>query len=94
MKKLKLLICAGAMLPLLLATSCKSVCASSDEKNFVEISKTDNRYLALKDGSTYIPIGLNFCWPPNAWDSNDEQKTLDEIERQLDNLAKNGGNFV
>ena len=94
MKKLKLLICAGAMFPLLLATSCKNVCTPSAEKNFVEISKTDNRYLALKDGSTYIPIGLNFCWPPNAWDSNDEQKTLDEIERQLDNLAKNGGNFV
>lgn len=66
----------------------------SSKGDFVEVSKVDNRYFALKSGKTYIPNGLNFCWAPFAWDSADEEKTLREVEEQLDNLAKNGGNFI
>lgn len=87
MKKHTLLLCAAALAALAFS-GCK------EDKNFVGVSKTDCRYLALKDGSTYIPIGLNFCWPPNAWNGKDEEKTLKEVEEQLENLAKNGGNFV
>lgn len=44
----------------------------SSKGDFVEVSKVDNRYFALKSGKTYIPNGLNFCWAPFAWDSADE----------------------
>lgn len=85
MKKIVLSIVVGVALVL---SACKK------DGGFVGVSKDSNRYFALQNGETFIPNGLNFCWPPFKWDSKDEEQTLAEVEAQLDNLAKNGGNFI
>ena len=56
------------------------------EMPFVRVSSTDPRYFELTDGKPYIPIGLNLIAPPGGkWS---------EMERYLDRLAENGGNYI
>ena len=76
------------------AIAAAAMLAACKKDGVVGISKIDSHYFAFENGETFIPIGLNFCWPPFKWDSADERKTLSEVEAQLDNLAKNGGNFI
>ncbi len=81
-------IILSALLALATAvTACK-------KEGFVGVSDSHNAYFALDNGETYIPNGLNFCWPPFKWDSTQAEETLAEVQAQLDNLAKNGGNFI
>jgi hypothetical protein len=64
------------------------------KKAFVKVCDKNNRYLELTNGKPYIPIGLNFCWPPFSWNGHDVDKTLSEIDLQLKVLSKNRGNFI
>ncbi|MDR2919258.1 MAG: cellulase family glycosylhydrolase [Tannerella sp.] len=83
-----------SMIPFSMQGSTLSINEACSKKAFVRVCARDNKYLELTDGRPYIPIGLNFCWPPFSWDSDDEGKTLSEIDTQLRNLSKNRGNFI
>lgn len=70
---------------------------------FVEISPRDPRYFCLSDGSPYVPIGLNLCWPPQfalptgrEFEQSGQLGTLGahDYERWFALLAANGGNFA
>ena len=60
----------------------------------VRVSSRDSRYLECADGTTYVPNGLNWCWPSFEWDSKDQERTLATFERQLEKFASFGGNFI
>ncbi|RPJ80483.1 MAG: hypothetical protein EHM18_18435, partial [Acidobacteria bacterium] len=56
---------------------------------FVRISPRDARYFELSDGRPFIPIGLNMIAPPSA----DEKQGLEQMEKWMQALHENGGNF-
>ncbi|AEI51976.1 hypothetical protein Runsl_5687 (plasmid) [Runella slithyformis DSM 19594] len=58
---------------------------------FVQVNQKDARYLALSDGSTFIPIGANICFPRLISKETDVLAYYDHYFRQL---AANGGNFT
>jgi hypothetical protein len=58
---------------------------------FVQVSQKDPRYLALSDGSTYIPIGANICFPRLI---SNETEVMIYYDRYFQQLAANGGNFT
>jgi len=62
-----------------------------DSNLFVQISQKDPRYLALSDGSTFIPVGANICFPRLI---TQETEVLAYYERYFQQLAANGGNFT
>jgi len=49
------------------------------------------RYFETADGRTYIPIGLNLCFPRHAVK---REEGLGKMFRWLDYLSENGGNFA
>ncbi len=53
---------------------------------FVRVSPRDSRYFELDDGRPHVPIGLNMIAPPGDG--------LEGMERWMDKLAKNRGNFI
>jgi hypothetical protein len=59
-------------------------------EKFVRVSPRDVRYLELSDGTPFIPIGLDLCWPPKVA----EKEALETMDRWLGQLAANGGNLV
>lgn len=63
----------------------------SDSTLFVQISQRDARYLALSDGSTFIPVGANICFPRLI---TQETEVLAYYDRYFRRLAANGGNFT
>lgn len=73
---------------------CPSACLSAQSTRameegqaaFVRVSPRDSRYFELDDGRTYVPIGLNMIAPPGDG--------LDGMERWLEKLARNKGNFI
>lgn len=75
------------ILACVVAMGLDSTPASAEEKlPFVRVSPRDFRYFETTDGATYIPNGLNMIAPPgNKWS---------EMERWLDRLAENRGNFI
>lgn len=58
---------------------------------FVQVSQKDERYLALSDGSTFIPIGANICFPRLI---SKEAEVLRYYNHYFQQLAANGGNFT
>lgn len=48
------------------------------------------RYLKLADGSTFLPIGANLCFPRF---SNSREEGVAVYRRWIDQLVANGGNF-
>ncbi|MBR2426843.1 MAG: hypothetical protein IKB16_08905 [Lentisphaeria bacterium] len=60
---------------------------------FVDISRENGHYFANRDGSTYLPIGLNLCFYRNS-ENVPEETVLETYRRWFTNFAANGGNFV
>jgi hypothetical protein len=58
---------------------------------FVQVSQKDARYLALSDGSTFIPVGANICFPRLI---SKETEVLAYYDHYFQQLAANGGNFT
>lgn len=81
-----------AALALAAATGCNSL-NPSREGGFVEVSKENPRYFALSDGSAYIPIGYNLCFP-RYWSKLSVEECFAMIETHMKNIAENGGNYV
>lgn len=55
------------------------------------ISRRDPRYLEFRDGETFIPIGLNLCFPRFVADPEEGVRRMIAWMREL---AGHGGNFV
>ncbi len=60
-------------------------------EKYIQVNKKDPRYFQYSDGTTYIPIGLNICWPRFE---NDEEKAMKLMEERFGNLSENGGNYT
>jgi hypothetical protein len=64
--------------------------AAKPANAFVRVSPRDARYLALSDGSAFIPIGLNLIAPPGR----DPAAGLRTYEDWLEQLSASGGNYI
>lgn len=77
--------------------SCNSDTSKSGNKNgskcegYVVKSPVNKRYLALTTGETYIPIGMNICFPRFL---TEEEAVFADFEKKFAELSKNGGNYV
>lgn len=63
----------------------------SDDSSFVRISKVDSRYFELSNGTPYIPVGPNICFPRLIID---EKLGFESIEMMYKNSAKYGANYT
>ena len=61
---------------------------------FIEVSKKNPRYFSFSDGTPYIPIGMNLCFPRPYFYDGTENDAFEKLEEQMARLSKNGGNFV
>src|SRR5699024_7331854 len=61
-----------------------------DSLSFICISKTDPRYFELSNGTPFIPVGPNICFPRLI---SDEELGFESIEMMYKNLAKYGANY-
>jgi len=57
---------------------------------YVGVSKKDARYLALSTGETYIPVGMNICFPRFL---TEQEAVFADYEKKFAELSKNGGNY-
>lgn len=64
---------------------------ATDKQSFVRVSKENPEYLELSNGSSYIPVGPNICFPRLI---TDEEKGFENIEMMYKNLAKYGANYT
>jgi hypothetical protein len=64
---------------------------TSDDSCFVQVSKIDSRYFELSNGSPFIPVGPNICFPRLILD---EKLGFENIEMMYKNLAKYGANYT
>ena len=62
-----------------------------DDSSFVRVSKIDPRYFELSNGTPYIPLGPNICFPRLIID---EKLGFESIEIMYKNLAKYGANYT
>ncbi|MBN8216556.1 MAG: cellulase family glycosylhydrolase [Spirochaetes bacterium] len=56
----------------------------------LRVSPKDGRYLETEDGTPFIPIGLNLCFPRFV---EDEGEILGKMKKWMGSLAAHGGNF-
>ncbi|HCO93973.1 MAG TPA: hypothetical protein DIU00_08490, partial [Phycisphaerales bacterium] len=59
-------------------------------ESFVRVSPRDSRYFELSDGKPYVPIGLNMIAPYG----DNEQEALARMEKWIQSLSENGGNYI
>jgi len=78
-------------------------CANSRHPGYVIVSPHDSRYFCFTDGSAYVPIGLNLCWPSTYALTSGKEFGLSggvatfggrDYVRWFDRLAESGGNFA
>lgn len=62
-----------------------------NSESFVQVSSKNHRYLQLGNGTPYIPVGPNICWP--RFETN-EEKVMAWMENDFRKLSKNGGNYT
>ncbi|WP_020601297.1 cellulase family glycosylhydrolase [Spirosoma panaciterrae] len=60
-------------------------------QTFVQVSKTNPHYFATSGGKTYLPIGLNLCWPRFI---DNEAEGLAKMDFYFRRLSENGGNYA
>ncbi len=65
--------------------------SQSTSRLFIEVSKVNPKYLAYTDGSAFIPVGLNICWPRFE---NQEYEILAKMKKYFVLLSQNGGNYT
>ena len=60
-------------------------------QHYVRTSPADARYFEQTDGTPFIPIGINLCFPRFL---HREEEILDYYRKHITALAENGGNFL
>src|SRR5687767_2883970 len=60
---------------------------------FIQVSKHNPAYFSFKDGTTYIPVGINMISPSGRY-SNHPDSGFSEIDEWMENLSANGGNYI
>lgn len=68
-----------------------SVQGQAQDKNFVRVSRQHPHYFETADGKTYIPVGLNLCWPRFI---SDEAEGLAKMDFYFKELSRYGGNYA
>jgi len=53
---------------------------------FVRVSRKNGRYFCLDSGKSFVPVGLNLCWP--------DKSGLASYDRRFAKLRSVGGNFA
>lgn len=69
------------------------LCVWGTEDLFVRVSQENPGYFELSDGSAYIPIGYNLCFPQYSSGLSDDE-CFKNIESHMKNMAENGGNYA
>lgn len=69
------------------------LCVWGTEGLFVRVSQKNPGYFELSDGSAYIPIGYNLCFPQYSSGLSDDE-CFKNIESHMKNMAENGGNYA
>lgn len=69
------------------------LCVWGTEDLFVRVSQKNPGYFELSDGSAYIPIGYNLCFPQYSSGLSDDE-CFKNIESHMKNMAENGGNYA
>ena len=65
-----------------------AVAADPSAAGFVEINPANSQYFGFRDGSTFMPIGLNLGWADSL------AQTVPEYKSWLSSLSQNGGNVA
>ena len=60
---------------------------------YIGVSKINPAYFAFRDGSPYIPIGINLINPSSRNHENPDSAFY-EIDQWMKNLSENGGNYI
>src|SRR5688572_9901737 len=72
----------------------KAYAQNQDIKSrYIEISKINPAYFAFRDGTPYIPIGINLINPSSRNHENPDS-AFHEIDQWMKNLSENGGNYI
>ena len=58
------------------------------------VSKENPRYFSFSDGTPYIPLGMNLCFPRPYFYDGTEEEGFAKLENQMAQLSRFGGNFV
>ncbi len=78
-----------------LCTLAVAITGCDDSKSacngYVCRSEKSNKYLETTDGKTYIPVGMNICFPRFL---TEEEAVLADYEKKFAELQKNGANWV
>lgn len=80
-----------SLVAILLCLTFLCVQGQTSDQNFVNVSKQYPRYFETANGKTYIPIGLNLCWPRFI---DNEAEGLAKMEFYFWQLSQNGGNYA
>jgi len=79
-----------------------SACSSSAEKKiilptgshgYVQVSPKNSSYFSFSDGTPYIPVGINMI-NPSGRNHGKPDTAMAEIEKWMNNLSDNGGNYI
>ncbi len=65
--------------------------SGSFRSSYVPVSARNPHYFELSDGTPYVPVGLNLCWPRFI---EEEAAGLAKMEMYFRQLSKNGGNYT
>lgn len=91
--KFNLLICFNVLI-ITTFLSCGSIRSneykSPGENDFIKISPKDSNYFSTEDGTTWIPIMIDYIVPAGQ----EEEKALKTIESYFKNFSENGGNSM
>ena len=68
-------------------------CQSQSLGGFVKVSEKNPNYTELSDGTPFVAMGYNVCFP-RWWDKMSEDECFNMIEDHMRNIHENGGNYV
>lgn len=77
--------------------------SAGNSHGYVGVSKKDPRYFAYTDGTAFLPLGINLCWPTMRRESDGTEYGrahnwthggLKQYEEWMQALAKNGCNLI
>ncbi len=64
---------------------------NSVSEKFVRVSSRNPHYFELSDGSTYLPVGVNMCFPRYL---TGEEAVFADYRKMMTKFSGNGGNYI